>query len=289
MHWNAYTDQDLENRWTAWARKLNLRARDTLRLWCCSHKLHLTNCLRKPRKCSMWQSRKITFHGAASVLTLASAWLESQRNDARVRSVPDLLAWAPEGGRGREGSYPPDFEMWYFPINILVRKSCSLSFELVNEISPHLPLMEKSFWQRPGKIAIPTQEKPLLPPLQKLVLTPMLVDERWSTAGVYNPWSRNWSSVAIGKVQILKQALRFLKGIANPCLAASELSDPQSWTHVAAALGPIWFRALGPSVLHGCTPLLCETKISSWCSEIRCWHVNWPQRHRQQKALSGSK
>jgi len=34
---------------------------------------------------------------------------------------------------------------------------------------------------------------------------------------------------------------------------ASELSNPQSFTHESVARGPIWLCALGPVVLHGCT------------------------------------
>jgi len=63
------------------------------------------------------------------------------------------------------------------------------------------------------------------------------------------------SFVARGKVQILKQALRFLKGITNLLWVTSELSNPHSLTHTAVTCGPIWLGALGPAVLHGCTPL----------------------------------
>jgi len=52
-----------------------------------------------------------------------------------------------------------------------------------------------------------------------------------------------------------KQALQFLKGIANLPWLASDLSNPQSLTHAAVARGPIWSRAFGPAMLHGCTPL----------------------------------
>jgi len=57
-------------------------------------------------------------------------------------------------------------------------------------------------------------------------------------------------------LEILKQALRFWKGIANLSWVASELSYPQSLTHAALARGPIWSCAFGPAMLHGCTPLL---------------------------------
>jgi len=45
--------------------------------------------------------------------------------------------------------------------------------------------------------------------------------------------------VARGKVQIMKQALRFSKGIANLSLVASELSNPESLTHAAVGCGPL--------------------------------------------------
>jgi len=64
--------------------------------------------------------------------------------------------------------------------------------------------------------------------------------------------------VAHGKVQILKKALRLLKGIANLPWVANELSNPQSLTHSVVACGPIWLCAFGPAVLHGCTPLLYD-------------------------------
>jgi len=59
----------------------------------------------------------------------------------------------------------------------------------------------------------------------------------------------------MGKVQILKLALQFLKVIANLPWVANELSVPQSLAHAAVACGPIWLRAFGLAVLHGCTPL----------------------------------
>ena len=81
-------------------------------------------------------------------------------------------------------------------------------------------------------------------------------------AGVCNPWPggqkwhRKWSFGARGKDQILKQALRFLKGIANLPWVASELANPLSLTHTAVACGPIWLCTFGQEMPHGCTPLL---------------------------------
>jgi len=73
-------------------------------------------------------------------------------------------------------------------------------------------------------------------------------------AGQKRPES--WRFVTRGKVQISKQALRFLKSITNLPWVGSELSNPQSLTHAAVNRRPIWFFAFGPAVLHGFTSLL---------------------------------
>ena len=51
-------------------------------------------------------------------------------------------------------------------------------------------------------------------------------------------------------------SFRFSKDLFNLPLVASELSNPQSLTHVAVAHGPIWLFPFVPEVLHDCTSLL---------------------------------
>ena len=69
------------------------------------------------------------------------------------------------------------------------------------------------------------------------------------------PVARDLKLVARGKVQILKQALRFFKGIANPPWTGSDCQT-RSLTHAAVARETFWLCAFGPAVLHGCTPLI---------------------------------
>ena len=67
--------------------------------------------------------------------------------------------------------------------------------------------------------------------------------------------ARDLKLVARGKIQILKQALRFLKGIANLPWMGSDCQT-RSLTHAAVARETFWLCAFGPAVLHGCTPLI---------------------------------
>jgi len=52
--------------------------------------------------------------------------------------------------RGAGVLLPLDFEIWYFPISLLVY--FSFSVELVKIIFPTIAPLEKSFWAPPGKI-----------------------------------------------------------------------------------------------------------------------------------------
>ena len=67
--------------------------------------------------------------------------------------------------------------------------------------------------------------------------------------------ARDLKLVARGKVQILKQALRFFKGIANPPWTGSDCQT-RSLTHAAVARETFWLCAFGSAVLHSCTPLI---------------------------------
>jgi len=67
-------------------------------------------------------------------------------------------------------------------------------------------------------------------------------------------FTRIWYSLYSDPL-IYKQALRFLKGIANFPWVGSKLSNPQSLTHSAVARESVWLCVFGPVVLHGCTPL----------------------------------
>jgi len=81
-------------------------------------------------------------------------------------------------------------------------------------------------------------------------------DQSFSSSSVVcNPWPEIWNLVAHGRVQILKQALRFLKGFANLPWMGSDFQI-RSLTHAAVVRETFWLCAFGPAVLHGCTPLI---------------------------------
>jgi len=80
---------------------------------------------------------------------------------------------------------------------------------------------------------------------------------------------------------LIKQTQRMqVKGIANLQWAASDLSNPQSLTHAAAAHGPIKLCGFGPAVLLGCTPLSCGITAhypgyfhSCWFDQVLSWCI----------------
>jgi len=76
-----------------------------------------------------------------------------------------------------------------------------------------------------------------------------------SNASLYWWWQGCANFGPEAEVLCLAERIRFWNGVANLTWVASELSNPQSLTHAAVARGPVWLRAFGPAVLHGCTPL----------------------------------
>ena len=86
---------------------------------------------------------------------------------------------------------------------------------------------------------------------------------------VCNPWSagQKWPGslhfVARGKVQILKQVLRFLKCIVNLPWMAGELSNRQSLTHAAVARGPIGLCAFARQCCMVAHPYAIPSRLST--------------------------
>jgi len=76
--------------------------------------------------------------------------------------------------------------------------------------------------------------------LKHLASTPHAI--QYNGTGLCNPWP------ADGTVQILK-------GYCQSSGGGQRVVYPRSLTHAAVARGLIWLCAVGPAVLHGCTPL----------------------------------